>query len=163
MLTSRGLKPKLHILDNECSETFISFMLSVDENYQLVPPHIHRRNAVEISIQTFKNYFIAGLSSVHKLFPMHLLCRLIPQGIFSLNLLSGSIMNPKLCAHAQVHGDFDFNATPPAPSGTKIVIHEKPGVRGSWSLRGIYGWYIGYAPFRYIFFGSMTKKLLIVT
>ena len=45
MLTSRGLKPKLHILDNECSQTIIDFMISVDENYQLVPPHIHRLNA----------------------------------------------------------------------------------------------------------------------
>ena len=32
MLASRGLKPKLHILDNECSETFINFMLSVEES-----------------------------------------------------------------------------------------------------------------------------------
>ena len=44
ILTSRELNPKLHILDNECSETFINFMLSVDEKYQLVTPHIHRRN-----------------------------------------------------------------------------------------------------------------------
>ena len=54
MLTSRGLKPKVHILDNECSKTIINFMLSVDEKYQLVPPHIHRRNAAERSIQNFK-------------------------------------------------------------------------------------------------------------
>ena len=30
MLTSRGLKPKLHILDNECSQTFINLLLSLD-------------------------------------------------------------------------------------------------------------------------------------
>ena len=42
MLTSRGLKPKLHILDNECSQTFIHLMLSVDEKYQLVPPHLRQ-------------------------------------------------------------------------------------------------------------------------
>ena len=136
-------------------------MLSVDESYQLVNPHIHRHNATERAIQTFKNHFIAGLSSVHKRFPMHLWCRLIPRGILSLNLLRGYRTNPKLSAHAQVHGAFGFNATPLAPPGSKIVIHEKPGVRGSWSLRGIDGWYIGYAPFYHIFFGSMPTKLLI--
>ena len=72
MLTFRGLKPNPHILDNKCSQTLINFMLSVDENYQLVYPHIHRRDAEERAIQTFKNHFISGLSSVHKLFPMHL-------------------------------------------------------------------------------------------
>ena len=87
MFTSRGLKPKLRILDNECSQTIINFMLSVDEKYQLVPTHIHRRNAAEREIQNFNNHFIAGLSSVHKLFPIHLWCRFIPQIILSLNLL----------------------------------------------------------------------------
>ena len=50
MLISRGLKPKIYILDNECSQTIINFMLSVDGKYQLVPPHIHRRNVAERSI-----------------------------------------------------------------------------------------------------------------
>ena len=135
ILTSRGLNPKLHILDNECSQTSINFMLSVYEKYQLVPPHIHRRNAAERAIQTFTNHFIAGLSSVHKLFPMHLWCRLIPQSILSLNLLRGSRTNPKLSTNAQVHGSFDFNATPLAPPGTKIVIHEKHVVRGNVGSR----------------------------
>ena len=135
-------------------------MLSVDENYQLVPPHIHRRNAAEREIQNFNNHFIAGLSSVHKLFPMHLWCRLIPQSILSLNLLRGSRMNPKLSAHAQVHGSFDCNAPPLAPPGTKIIIHEKPSVRGNWSIRGIDGWYIGYAPFHYRCFWVYANKTL---
>ena len=84
MLTSRGLNPKLHILDNKFSQTIIDFMLSVDEKYKLVPPHIHIPNASDRAIQNFKNHFISGLSSVHKLFPMHLWCRLITQSIFSL-------------------------------------------------------------------------------
>ena len=158
MLTSRGLKPKLHMLDNEFSQNIIDFMICVDEKYQFVPPHINSRNAAERAIQTFKNRFIPGLSSVHKLFPMHLWWRLIPQSILSLNLLWGSRMNPKLSAHAQINGSFDFNATPLAPPGTNIVIHEKPGVRGSWSIRGIDSWYIGYAPFQYIFFWVYARK-----
>ena len=138
-------------------------MLSVDEKYQLVPPHIHRRNAAERAIQTFKNHFIAGLSSVHKLFPMHLWCRLIPQSILSLNLLRGSRMNQKLSAHAQVHGSFDFNATPLASPGTKIIIHKKHSVGGIWWLRGTDGWYIGNTPLHYRYFGSMPTKVCIVS
>ena len=133
-------------------------MISVYEKYHLVPPHIHRWNAADRSIQTFNNHFISGLSSIHKLFPMHLWCRLIPQSIFSLNLLRGSRTNPKLSARAQVHGSFDFNDTPIAPPCTKIIIHEKPGVRGRWSLRGIDGWYIGYDPFHYICFWVYANK-----
>ena len=67
-------------------------------------------------------------------------------------------MNPKLSVHAQVHGPFDFNATPLAPPGTNIIIHEKPSVRESWSLMGIDGWYIGYAPFHYRCFWVYANK-----
>jgi hypothetical protein len=44
-----------------------------------VPPHLHRKNAAERVIRTFKNHFVAGLCSVDKQFPMHLWCELLPQ------------------------------------------------------------------------------------
>ena len=69
-------------------------------------------------------------------------------------------MNTKLSAHAKINGSFGFNATPLAPPGTKIVIHEKPGVRGSCPIRGIDGWYIGYAPVHYICFWVYANKTL---
>jgi hypothetical protein len=43
----------------------------------LVPPHCHRRNAAERAIRTFKEHFVAGLSSVDPSFPMHLWDRLL--------------------------------------------------------------------------------------
>ena len=43
----------------------------------------------------------------------------------------------------QLHGAFDFNRTPLAPPGTKIIIHDKPAIRGSWATRGCECWYIG--------------------
>ena len=116
MLTVKGLKPKIHILDNECSETFTKYMKHVQENYQFVLPHIHRRNATKRSIQTFKNHFIAGLSSINKLFPMNLWFRLLPQALLTLNLLRGSRINPKLSAYARVHRAYNFNVTPLAPT-----------------------------------------------
>jgi len=66
LLQRRGLRrPKLHRLDNEASQLLKEFMTDEDVNYQLTPAGLHRRNWAERAIQTFKNHFIAGLSSTH--------------------------------------------------------------------------------------------------
>ena len=52
-------------------------------------------------------------------------------------------MNPKLSGYAYVFGQFDFNATPLAPPGTKVLVHSKPNNRATWDFNGIEGWYIG--------------------
>ena len=43
-LKEKGIKPKLHLLDNECSEEFKEVIKNNGMKYQLVPPHDHRRN-----------------------------------------------------------------------------------------------------------------------
>ena len=58
LLNIRGLKPSLHILDNECINMIKTFMRVVYEKFQLVPPHIHCINSAELSIWTFKEHFI---------------------------------------------------------------------------------------------------------
>eukprot|EP00978_Attheya_sp_CCMP212_P006539 scaffold15131_cov65-Attheya_sp.AAC.1 len=138
-----GLRPQLQRLDNEASAILQQSMTEQNIDFQLAPPHLHRRNAAERAIHTFKNHFIAGLCSTDPLFPLHLWDRLIPQALITLNLMRGSRLNPKLSAHAQVHGQFDFNRTPLAPPGTKVLVHEKPAVRGTWSPHGVDGWYVG--------------------
>ena len=52
-------------------------------------------------------------------------------------------MNPKLSGYAQLHGEFNYDATPLALPGTQIIIHEKPTVRGMWASHGVKDWYIG--------------------
>ena len=74
-LVERGFKPKWHQLDNECPPTLKSYVKKEGINYQLVPPHIHRRNSAEKAIGTFKDHFIAGLASVDPKMPLHLWCR----------------------------------------------------------------------------------------
>jgi hypothetical protein len=64
-LTSRGLKPKLQTMDNEASAGLKKYFTENDMTYQLVPPHCHRRNAAGRAIMTFKENFVAGLSSVY--------------------------------------------------------------------------------------------------
>jgi hypothetical protein len=44
-LTSRGFKPKLQMLDDEASAALKSVFTENDVEYQLVPPHCHRRKA----------------------------------------------------------------------------------------------------------------------
>jgi len=67
----------------------------------------------------------------------------VDQGLDSLNLLRASRINPRLSAYAQLNGAFDYNATPMAPPGTRVLLHEKPSIRGSWALHGEEGWYVG--------------------
>ena len=67
---------------------------------------------------------------------------MIPCVITTLKFLRQSRINPKLSAYAQLRGAFDYNATSLAPPGTKLIVHEKPAVRGSWATRGINRCYI---------------------
>ena len=149
MLKQRGQKPRLHWLDNEASKALKTFIKKEQTEYQLTPPHIHRRNAAERAIRTFKNHFISGLCSVDKNFPLHLWCRLLDQAEHTLNMLRTSRLDPNLSAHEQLHGIHDFNATPLAPPGTKCIAHEKSSQRGTWAPHGQQGWYVGAAPEHY--------------
>jgi hypothetical protein len=143
MLVKAGRKPKLQRLDNEASEALKAKMHEEQVSFQLVPPGIHRRNPAERAIRTYKNHLIAGLSSCDPDFPMHLWCRLVKQANITINLLRRSRINPALSAYAQVHGAFDFNATPMAPPGTRVLTHDKPSNRPTWAPHGEAGWYIG--------------------
>jgi hypothetical protein len=78
-LTVKGFKPKLQTLDNEASAALKNYFTINDIAYQLVPPHCHRRNAAKRAIRTFKEHFVAGLSSIDPSFPIHLWERLLPQ------------------------------------------------------------------------------------
>jgi hypothetical protein len=148
-LTDRGHHPSLHILDNECPGALKRSITQSGATFQLVPPYMHRTNAAEKAIDTWKCHFIAGLASVDPQFPMHLWCRLITQATTTLNLLRPSRLNPRLSAEAHLNGAFDYNRTPLAPPGTKVLVHEIPAKRGTWAPHGVDGWYIGAAPEHY--------------
>ena len=148
-LSERGLKPTFQVLDNECPDSLKQFFRTHDVSFQLVPPYIHRTNAAEKAIGCFKDHFIAGLCSLDPSFPLHLWDRLIPQATLTLNLLRTSNINPRLSSEAQLNGSFDFNRTPLAPPGTKVLVYDTPDHRRTWAAHGIDGWYIGRAPEHY--------------
>ena len=143
-LNNKGVHPKLHMMDNECSELvkdYIKNALKID--LLLVPPHLHRTNAAEKAIDIFKNHFIAGLATVDPSFPLHLWCRLLPLATTTLNLMRPSRINPKLSAYELLNGIFDYNKTPLAPPGCKVIVHENRDQRGTWDPHGVPGWYLG--------------------
>jgi hypothetical protein len=80
-------------------------------NYQQVPPHCRRTNAVERVFIPFKEHFKAGLAMVDPDFPAHLWDRLLPQAEITLNLLWASRHHPQLSAAAHYHGLVDYNKT----------------------------------------------------
>ena len=57
-LQTNGHALELHILDNECSEELRKAFKRYQLTFQLVPPHVHLRNAADRAIQTWKNHFL---------------------------------------------------------------------------------------------------------
>ena len=69
--------------------------------------------------------------------------RLLDQAFLTLNLLQTARANPSLSAYTYLFGDFNFNATPLAPPGTRVLAHLKTTVRGTWDSHVQEGWYVG--------------------
>jgi hypothetical protein len=63
------MPPTLHIMDNESSAAFQRAVAANNCKLQLVPPHVHRRNAAERTIRTFKDHFLAILAGTAASFP----------------------------------------------------------------------------------------------
>ena len=67
---TNGHAPELYILENECSEELRKSFKKYQVTFQLVPPHVHRQNAAERAIQTWKNHFLAGIATLDPNFPI---------------------------------------------------------------------------------------------
>ena len=143
-LTKRKFTPKLHVLDNECSNILKDFIQKENNaKIQFVEPHQHRVNASERAIQTFKNHFISGLCTAHPQFPIQLWCEFLPQAEITLNLLRKARCNNKLSAYAVLEGEFNFDKTPLAPPGTRALVFDDPKKRTSWAPHAKDAWYTG--------------------
>ena len=142
-LTKHGHQTKNFILDNECSTDMKLALKKHKKSFELTPPNIHRRNAAERAIRTFKNHCMAGFATCDPNFPMSEWDRLLVQAEITLNLLRTSRVNPTLSAYTYLFGNYDFKNTPLAPPGTKVLIHKKSTNRGSWDYHGVEGWYVG--------------------
>ena len=138
-----GTQPKSYIVDNEASLELKQAMKKEQIDYQLVPPHNHRANYAERAIQTFKSHFKAILATCDPAFPLAQWDLLLPQANLTLNLLRSARSNPKLSAHAYLFGNFNFQATPLAPPGTRVIAYKTSNTRTTWGSHGEDGWYVG--------------------
>jgi hypothetical protein len=71
---------------------------------------------------------------------MHLWDRLLPQAEIILNLLRTSRLHPQLSAAAHFHGLNYYNKTAFSLPGCKIIAHERPSQRQTWSPNGKTGY-----------------------
>jgi hypothetical protein len=150
-LTSKGFKPKPQTLDNEASVALNSLFTTNNVEYQLVPPHFHRRNTAERAICSFKiKKCISGLALVDPYFPLHSWDRLLPQAETTLNLPRKSRHHPQLSAVAHYHGMVDYNKTAFAPPGCKIKAHRKPAKQQTWAPHVQHSYSLGPAMHHYI-------------
>jgi hypothetical protein len=120
----------MYILDNEASADLKKGLKKYGLDNQLTPPHVHRRNAAEGAMRTFKSHLLAVLATCDPDFPVAEWDRLLFQAEKSAII--------RTCVS---FGNFDFNKTPLAPPGTKVVV--KPDQRASWAYHGEEGWYVG--------------------
>ena len=137
----------LHLIsDNETSTELTAYFHSLTPapEVHFVPPNNHRANPAERHIRTFKNHFIAMMTSVHVHFPTDLWDHLLPQAELTLNHLRDWTPDPSKSAYAGLFGKpVDFNKHPLHPPGQLVVAHDSPTTRPSWAPHGQRGYTLG--------------------
>ena len=124
-LKKNGLTARLLHLDNEVSHNLIATIEKQRLGYQLASSGDHRLNEAERAIQTFKAHFIAIRSGANRAFPKNCWSLLLDEAVLTLNLLRLSRINTAIFAYTHIHGVFDFNKTPLAPAGCKVIVHDR--------------------------------------
>jgi hypothetical protein len=79
VLTAKGLKPKINIMDNQATKHIKTFLTEQQCKMQLVEPHNHQMNAAKCTIQIYKDAFIAARTTTDKDFPIPMWDKLAPQ------------------------------------------------------------------------------------
>ena len=84
------------------------------------------------------------MNGADKDFPANAWCKLLPQVTMNINMNRASQINKNRSAYEELKGTFDFNATPLAPLGTKLILYIPAEARQTtYSDHGKLGWYVG--------------------
>ena len=94
-----GVETNTYVMDDEASQDLKDAIMNAYIKYQLVPPHNHRNNLSERTIQIFIGNFKAGLASLDLYFPISKWEIIVEQGELTINLLCESRSNPKVCLY----------------------------------------------------------------
>ena len=98
-LETAGHKPKLHVIDNECSRAVQNFLIKKDTARQNVEAHNHRVNASEPAVKTEKYHIIAHIATLDHQCSIQFWSKMLPQMQDTLNILRTSQNNNKLTAY----------------------------------------------------------------
>jgi hypothetical protein len=142
-LNACGYAPTLNVIDNECSKADKTHIRTNSMDIHLIPPHNHRVNAAKHAIATFKEHFISALATVDKDCPLQLWDNFLLQVELTLNLIQFSRRDPTKSANEEVNGKFDYNKTPLAPLGNKVLVYDDPTFQASWAPHGTDAYYVG--------------------
>jgi hypothetical protein len=157
-LNAVGAAPTIHVMDNEASVAFQGAVATNKCKLQLVPPHVHRRNATERAIRTFKDHFLAILAGTPLSFPANQWDLLIPQAELTLNLLRPTPNATATSAWEALFGKFNFDVTPLGPAGCCVQLHNKPSLCQNWDFPVQDGFYVGPALQHYCCYWVLTKE-----
>ena len=154
--TDRGAPPLLVRMDNECADVTKNWLETTPIKLELTPVAQHRTNKAERAISTWKDHFIATLATTDPDCPLSLWEDFVEQAELTLNCMRVSPVHPSLSAWEALCGQFDILATPIAPLGMQVLVHDTPEKRGSWQVHGKLGFYIGRAlPLPYCLHGGI--------
>ena len=137
---TKGFKPKLNIMDNQATKPVKQFLSKNEHKLQCVEPHNHRVNAMEWSIETFKD---AALATIDVNFPLQLWDKFTLHVQNCLNLMHRSQTEPSKSDYKTMNGPYNWNRYPLGPLGCKAVVYKDRDTRGLWASWGINGWYLG--------------------
>ena len=125
-LQSRGHHVNIQVLDIEASAAYRQLITEKwKADFQLVPPKIHRRNAAERSIHTFKAHFLEIIAGVAPDYPHNLWDLIIPQTELTLNLLRQAWIDHTISAWESFAGPLNYNAMPLDQLGCEVISHKK--------------------------------------
>ena len=101
-----------------------------------------QKNAAKSSIQTWSKHFHTGIATCSPELPATKSDLLMTQCDTTLNILCYFQQQTKLSAYTCLHGRYNFNRSPMAPPGTKVVFHKTLDQRTIWGQHGVQVSYI---------------------
>ena len=151
-------------MGNETLKDVEEFIKDVQQTkLQCTAPDRHCHLA-EKAVQTYNATFKSTLASLPKQIPIAYWCRLLTQTDLSVHIVRLCRQNPLLLAWAAMEGKLHFDATTVAPSGSEMLMHQKPARRSSFGPNAKKAWYLGpclnhYRTFRGILSSTDAERL----
>ena len=142
---------------NKTSKDVEEFIKSQTTKLQYSPPGCHCKPE-EQAVQTYKSCIKSIIASLPPNFPISYWCRLIDQCNLVVNIVRPHQQNPKLSAWAACKGEFFFDTTPIALSGSMMHMQEKLHTWSSWGINSKKAWYVGPCFKHYISFWGVLSS-----